>query len=120
LSWEDRKQPTPVARRGGSFSDPEGAMTQAELEAELVSLKADVGELRARDERRIARSRSVIKATTFVSVLFTVVYVGFVVAAVWMRQHDLMLWASPIMFAGIALSFVNQSLGVWRVESDPA
>ena len=92
-------------------------MTQAELESELAGLKAEVDRLRARDERRVAQSRSALKATTFIAVFFAVVYLGFVVASAWTGRHDLALMATPILFASIALSFVNQALGVWRIEA---
>jgi fatty acid desaturase len=96
----------------------EDVMTFAELESELASLKAEVDQLRARDERRVTRSRSLVNATTFTSVLFALIFIGFVAAFAWMGRHDWMLWASPILFASIVLNFVNLSLGVWRVEAD--
>jgi hypothetical protein len=93
-------------------------MTQAELEAELTGLKAEVDQLRARDERRVAQSRSLVRATTLIGIFFAVVYLGFVVASAWTGRHGLALMASPILFASIALSFVSQALGVWRIEAN--
>jgi hypothetical protein len=80
--------------------------------------KGRVDRLHARDERRDARSGSLIKATTFTSILFALIFIGFVMAAASTGLRDLMLWGTPILFASIVLNFVNLSLGVWRIEAN--
>jgi hypothetical protein len=91
----------------------ENAVTQVEVETELKSLRAEVALLRAQDRDRIKKSKSVVKMTSLIALLFAFTFLGFLVVSAWTGHRDEMLWAFPILFASISLSFVNQAAGVW-------
>jgi len=91
-------------------------MAETELEQTLASLRTEVARLRAQDEDRAQKARTIVKATTGMSILFVVAFIGILVAAEWLGSKDMMAYAYPLLFTSIALNFVNMAVGIWRAE----
>jgi hypothetical protein len=93
----------------------EGVMIQAEMEAELTSLRAQIAQFRAVDGERVRQLDRVAKMTTFTTMLFAIFSLIFIAVAAWTGRSAVMTWMFPVLFASIALNFLNLALRAWRV-----
>jgi hypothetical protein len=89
-------------------------MMPNKIEVELEALRRDLAQLQARDEARDKQMRPLLKATSFIVILFALTAVIVIAAATWTGQPGMMQFMYPVLFAGISLSFLNSALRAWR------
>lgn len=85
-------------------------MTQTEVEAELVSLREQVSQLRGREEDRQKRWRPLINASVFLVILFGVATIFAAAVSAWMHDSNIMLFAFPWLAAAIPLNLLTAAL----------
>lgn len=92
-------------------------MMQTEIEAELARLRGEIALLQARDEARQTGMRPIANGAYFSVILFAIVVAFGVAAAACSGRSDLMLFVYPVLFSGIALSFLNAALRAWNAAA---
>jgi hypothetical protein len=85
-------------------------MTQAEVEAELTNLRAQVSQLTSLEAARSKRWRPIIKASQFIAILFGIVTIVLAAISAWTHDSNIMPFAFPWLAAAIPLNLSSATL----------